>query len=147
MGSLLRTGATRSLLRNLNTTTSQPRTQLHTLSRSSRPQVLTPKTLALTRWQSAGSSGGREPVDTINTKREEKLMDRKLKPTPDSVSTSSTTLPVTGIENPRSGHAAEEEQDPKMMAGISSDLVCLHIYARIADAWVVSVGQEKGLAR
>ena len=140
MASLLRTGATRSLLRTLNTTTSQPRTQLHTLSRSSRPQALTPKTLALMRWQSSGSSGAREPVDSINMKREEKLMDRKLKPTPDSVSTSSTVLPMAGIENPRSGHASEEEQDPKMMAGISSDLVCLYLNPRTGRARARSVG-------
>lgn len=120
MASLLRTGASRSLLRSLahpRPATTTFHTQLHTLSR--RPQIAAPKTLALTRWQSS-----REPIDEINTKREEKLMDRTLRPTPESVSTSSTTLPAVGIENPRSG-ASESDHDPKMMSGINADLVGL----------------------
>ena len=124
MASLLRSGASRSLVRSLNTASFQPRTttstfrtQLHTLQH--RPQLAAaPKTLALVRWQS-----GRDPVDAVNTKREERLMDKKLKPTPDSVSTSSTILPTVGTENPRSGAVSEADQDPKMMAGINADLV------------------------
>lgn len=120
MASLLRTGATRSLLRTLNTTSNQTttfRTRLHTLSR--RPHIFTPKTLALTRWQ---SGRGRAQVDQVDKEREERLRSKTLRPTPDSVSTSSTILPSMGIENPRSG-APEEDPEPKMMSGIASDLV------------------------
>lgn len=124
MAFLLRTGASRTLLRTLaqprsTTTTTTFHTQLHTLTR--RPQLAAPKTLALTRWQSS-----REPIDTINPKREEKLSSQTLKPTPESVSSTSTTLPALGAENPRSGSPeGEDEHDPKMMAGIHSDLVRL----------------------
>lgn len=121
MTSLLRTGASRTFLRTLAQpraakTTTSFQTQLHTLSR--RPQIAAPKSLALTRWQSS-----RQPIDSVNEKREEKLSERILKATPDSVSSSSTILPTVGTENPRSG-ASEGEQDTKMMAGINSDLVC-----------------------
>lgn len=121
MASLLRTGASRTLLRSLaqprtSTTTTTFHAQLHTLSR--RPQILAPKTLALARWQSS-----REPVDDVNTKREARIMEKKLKPTPETVSTASTVLPALGTDNPRSGAGSEGESDPKMMSGINSDLV------------------------
>lgn len=126
MASLLRTGASRALVRSLTsaqpktTTAAAFRTQLHTLSR--RPQIAAPKTLALTRWQS-----GREPVDSINKEREERLTHKTLKAVPDQVSASSTVLPTVGAENPRSG-VTEAEQEVRMMSGINSDLVGL-------DAW------------
>lgn len=121
MASLLRTGASRTLLRTLaqpRSATTTFQTQLHTLAR--RPQIAAPKTLALTRWQSS-----REPIDNVNPKREQKIMDKTLRPTPESVSSSSTVY--MGSENPRSGVGeGEGEQDAKMMSGINADLVRLH---------------------
>ena len=133
---MLRSGASRSILRSLNTAsnpiskvTSAPirrqfRSQLCSVSR--RPQVvplvkpLAPKTLALVRWQSKDE---RPTVDQVDTKREEKIQQKKIEPTPELVSTTSTTIAPTG----NSGRAAQEDE-PKMMAGINADLVS-HCYS------------------
>ena len=122
MAAALRTGAPRNLFRSLNASsrpTQHFRSQLCTLSR--RPQLsaaTTPKTLALVRWASE-----RKPIDNIDHKHEDALHDKTLRPTPDSVSSSSTTSAIFE-ENPRSGHSADA--DPKMMAGVNSDLVLLY---------------------
>lgn len=130
---MLRSGASRSILRSLNTAsppafkiTSSPlrqqlRSQLCTISR--RPQIaaiakpLAPRALVGIR---GASSGGREPVDKIDQKREEEIQKRKLRATPETVSQESTVMPMTGTPG---DDAQVQEDDPQMMAGIKSDLV------------------------
>ena len=130
---MLRSGASRSILRSLNTAsnptfkvTSSPirqqlRSQLCTVSR--RPQLaavakpLAPKTLALTRW----ASGDERPtVHSIDKGREEKIQEKKIQPTPETVSTTSSQVPTSGAA-PVGAESAEPE--PQMMAGIKADLV------------------------
>ena len=65
-------------------------------------------------------SGARGPVDQIDHKREEEIQKKKLPTTPESVSADSTIMPMTGTP----GDEQLPEDDPQMMAGIKSDLVC-----------------------
>lgn len=124
---MFRSGASRSILRSFNTTSTfratgrqQLRSQLCTVSR--RPQLvaaavkpLGSTTLALARWQSRDE---RPTVDNIDYKREERIQGKHIKPTPETVSTSSTMTAAADMNAP-----AGEEAEPQMMAGIKSDLV------------------------
>lgn len=129
---MLRTGASRTILRSINTTstsalkaTSSPlrqqlRSQLCTISR--RPHAATiakplaPKTLNLVR---VASSRSREPVDQIDHKREEEIQKKKLQATPESVSTDSTIMPMTGTP----GDENKTEDEGHVASGIKHDFV------------------------
>lgn len=67
----------------------------------------------MARWQS-----DRPPIDKIDTKREEKIAAKEIKPTPETVSSSSSTITDMSI-----GGGNSEEAEPAMMAGIYGDLV------------------------
>lgn len=125
---MFRSGASRSLLRSLHNTTQpslraaarpQLRSQLCTISR--RPQTLAavkplvPKSVVLARWQSRDE---RPVVDKINRAREEEISHKSLRPTPETVSSTSTMTAATDT-------APAHEDEPQMMAGIKSDLVNL----------------------
>lgn len=131
---MLRSGASRSVLRSLNIGThpalkssssplrQQLRSQLCTISY--RPQAaafakpLVPSGLV---WARGATTATRQPVDTIDMKREEEYQKRKLAASPETVSEDSTVMPMTGGVPGDDGAA---EQDPEMMSGIKSDLVC-----------------------
>lgn len=141
MAGMLRSTATRSLLRSLasNPATLSPtsaapirqqlRSQLCTLSSATRPQALkpfTPKTLALVRWQSADRKAG---MDEINKAQEAELQKQKLEAHPELVSSTSSTHPINseiGTE------AASREDQTEMMSGVKADLVC-RAYTRRFD--------------
>lgn len=125
---MLRSGASRSILRSLNIAsnpafkvTSSPvrqqlRSQLCTVSR--RPQLvasvkpLAPQTL---RWQ---SQGDRKPIDNVDPKREEKIAKGTLEPHPELVSTSSSVTPAIGMSRGEDASAGEH-----VGGGVMSDLV------------------------
>lgn len=131
---MLRSGASRSVLRSLNAATQpalktqssplrqQLRSQLCTISY--RPQAapaakaLVPKGLV---WVRGATTSTREPVDKINMEQEEAIQKRKLPTSPETVSQDSTIMPMTGGVP---GDDGAHEQDPEMMSGIKSDLVC-----------------------
>ena len=140
---MFRSGASRSILRSLNTspivTTAlgrqQLRSQLCTVAR--RPVAaatlnpLASKTLGLARWQSRDE---RPTVNKIDTKREDEIRHKELKPTPETVSASSTfsetsmSVGATTVDS--------EEAEPQMMKGIYGDLVCYaEMLARISDSY------------
>ena len=77
---------------------------------------LGPKTLAAVRWQSGDD---RPTVHKVDKKREEKIMEKKIEPTPETVSSTSTTIPATGAP----GDEGSQDNEPQMMSGIMSDLV------------------------
>lgn len=129
---MFRSGASRSILRSLNTSSTAPasrvtsspvrqqlRSQLCTTALRQQSvtalKPLGPKTLALVRWQ---SSDGRKPVDKIDTAREERIQHKKLKPDPEHVSATSSVIPPVGTTSVDS-----EESEPQMMRGILADLV------------------------
>lgn len=125
---MLRTGASRSIFRSLNTTSrisappgrQQLRSQLCTASH--RPQLqtfakpLVPRTQIVARW----ASGKRDTELKIDHKREDEIAHKKLKATPESVSIDSTT--AQGAD--AASTAAAKDEDPQMMFAIYSDLVC-----------------------
>ncbi|KAI7156164.1 hypothetical protein KC349_g6452 [Hortaea werneckii] len=125
---MLRSAATRSLLRSLNTrqpVQQQFRSQLSTLSASSaRPTTalrpFAPKTVSLVRWQATGRSGDRQMVDEIDKANETELQKEKLQARPDIVSTESSTrtLGEVGVQD----GSQKEHDDHEMMGGIKSDL-------------------------
>ncbi|KAK3724814.1 hypothetical protein LTR37_000862 [Vermiconidia calcicola] len=118
---MFRSGASRSLLRTINAatfkTTSSPgrqqiRSQLCTSSYRPLAKPSAPKTLSLVRWQST--------VDKIDTKREEKIQGKTLKPTPETVSSTSTISPAIGTPDQQPDPGSDPE--PQMMSGIYGDL-------------------------
>ncbi|EME45509.1 hypothetical protein DOTSEDRAFT_71275 [Dothistroma septosporum NZE10] len=120
---MFRNGATRSLLRSLNTQatlrTSSPafrpqlKSQLCTAAK--RPQnfaMKKPLALQLMRAKYATA-----PMDTIDKKVEEKIGAKKLPSDPETVSLTSSTHPVNseiGVQ--------EAEKDTDMMAGVKADM-------------------------
>lgn len=125
---MLRSGASRGILRSLNTASKpqfqvtsslvsqQSRSQLCTISR--RPQLasaakpLALQTLAASkRWQTKG------PMDTIDKKHEQEVGQQTIPVTPGSVSATSSMVAAT--DPPSRG----DEKDPEMLAGIKADLV------------------------
>ena len=128
---MLRTGASRSILRSLNTTSTptfkastapirqQLRSQLCTASR--RPQIqafakpLVPKTKIVARW----ASGDRPTVGKIDHEREERIQQKKIEAHPESVSMDSSTVQHADS----AAKAAAHEEEPQMMSAIYSDLV------------------------
>lgn len=122
---MLRTGVSRSAVRALNTfpavsggggvrNVSQFSSKLCTMSKSRPLAVTKPLNMALARHQSRGA------VDNIDPKAEQELAAKKLEPTPETVSTTSSTHPVFG----EVGLKESGERDADMMAGIKADLVC-----------------------
>lgn len=122
---MLRSGAPRSILRAVNAVSrpafnaalspsrQQVRSQLCTLSRrplnASLARPLAPRAQV---WVRGASS-----IDKVDKKQEEAIQQKKIPATPETVSTTSTTIPVSGSGAP------QEEQEPQMMAGIYHDLV------------------------
>ena len=133
---MLRTGATRSVLRSLNASqpvhpsfqisvqTRQIRSQLCTLS-SRRPQTIAnaipkPTTTSILRRQVSHSRPLLQlsKYDKPDTEHERKVAEQKLKATPDTVSTTSSIHPVmgeVGVHDP--------EDKPEVSGGIKADLV------------------------
>ena len=137
---MLRSGASRSLLRSLTTAgsagakvTSSPihqqlRSQLCTLSSRtsalSTIKPLAPRTLAQIRF---ASTSDRKPVDHVDAQHETELGKEKLEAHPELVSSTSSAHAINselGAADPR------EEDDTDMMAGIRGDLVCYGLYGR-----------------
>jgi len=139
---MLRTGAPRSLLRTtFLTKTPSPaiapaktapslafRSQLATLTPARRPHLqvtsITRPSALQAQWHlrgaSSSSSKPRQPIDTVDTQHEQEIAAQKLEAHPELVSSDSSMISVS---TPASEAAATEEQEPKMMAGIYSDLV------------------------
>ncbi|KAI5207461.1 hypothetical protein E4T39_01996 [Aureobasidium subglaciale] len=93
---------------------SQFSSKLCTLSQTTRPLALgKPMTLALAHYATQQA-----PMDKINKAVESKLGDLKLKPDPDTVSTTSSTHPVFG----EVGMTEDPHKDADMMAGVKNDL-------------------------
>ncbi|KAK5113835.1 hypothetical protein LTR62_003219 [Meristemomyces frigidus] len=121
----LRSAASRSL-RTLNVTPSVTRSaalkqsQLCTFTR--RPQAVR-QVLALTRW---ASTIDRPHVDSIDVKAEEEAHNRRIRPTPELVSTQSTTRVYNNEVGERSGKpttkVVKEDEDTEMLAGVKGDL-------------------------
>jgi hypothetical protein len=128
---MFRSGASRSILRSLNTSTTntlratnspirqQARSQLCTVARRPLPSTalkpLAPKTLALARWQSRDE---RPTVDKIDTTREKEIGEKHtIRPTPERVSASSTTSADVAMT------PGGDDPEPKMMAGVYGDIV------------------------
>lgn len=65
------------------------------------------------------ATDNRGPMDTIDTKREAKIGEKKLQADPSTVSTTSSIHPVMG--EARSEESGEKETD--MMAGVKHDMV------------------------
>ena len=63
----------------------------------------------------------------MDTKREERIQEKHLKPDPEHVSSDSTVIPALGTQ----GQPEQQEADPDMMGGIRSDLVGLAHEIRI----------------
>ena len=122
---MLRSGVSRSAFRALSSasstassrtsfTASQFSSKLCTLSRE-RPMALAkPLTMALARHQSQGP-----PYDRVDASAEKKLAEKRLKGSPETVSSTSSTHALfaeVGVEE-------KQEKDTDMMAGVKSDLV------------------------
>lgn len=125
---MFRPTASRSLFRSLNAASHQSiraqipaarpqlRSQLCTLSK--RPQSLAmtnPTALQMIRQ----ATDNRGPMDTIDTKRESRIGEKKLQADPSTVSTTSSTHPIMG--EARSEESGERDAD--MMAGVKHDMV------------------------
>jgi len=124
---MLRTNASRSILRSLNTTSASHVTgqqfrqqftaQLCTAAR--RPQTLAlanAKPLALARFQSSDSKAG--GILNVDLKHEAQKAKEKLAASPEAVSTTSSTHPIMGEVGTK-----DEEDHTDMMAGIRGDMV------------------------
>lgn len=121
---MLRTNASRSILRSLNTSQvasqqfrQQFTAQLWTAAR--RPQTLAmtaAKPMALARLQSSDSKAG--GIANVDLKHEAQKAKEKLTASPETVSTSSSTHPIMGEVGTK-----DEEDHTDMMAGIRGDMV------------------------
>ena len=126
---MLRSVATRSLLRSIATTPApirqQFRSQLCTLSARSHVQTFTPKTLALTRWASTSrGSQERNVIGDIDPQAESEIAKEKLHAHPELVSATSSThglMSEVGAGSGERGHP--EEADTDMLVGVKNDLV------------------------
>lgn len=126
---MLRSAATRSLLRSIATTPApirqQFRSQLCTLSARSHVQNFTPKTLALARWASTSrGSQERKVVGEIDPHAESEAAKETLHAHPELVSATSSThglMSEVGAGAGERGH--NEEPDTDMLVGVKADLV------------------------
>ncbi|KAH0293176.1 hypothetical protein M436DRAFT_81254 [Aureobasidium namibiae CBS 147.97] len=116
---MFRAGAARQLRALSGLGASVPRSsqfssKLCTLSQATRPLAIgKPVTLALARYASQQA-----PMDKINKEVESKLGSEKLKPDPDTVSSTSSTHPVFG----EVGMPEDQHKDADMMAGVKNDM-------------------------
>jgi hypothetical protein len=87
---------------------------------------LVPKTQIVARW---ASGSDRPPASQIDKKREEEIGQKKLQPTPETISVDSSTVASADA----AAKAAAHDEEPEMMAAITSDLVCLQSHGRSSD--------------
>jgi hypothetical protein len=59
-------------------------------------------------------------VNKIDRTREEKIQQKKLQATPETISTDSSTVQAADVAAKEAAH----EEEPQMMSAITSDLVC-----------------------
>jgi hypothetical protein len=78
---------------------------------------LVSKTQIVARW---ASGSDRPPVSQIDKKREAEIGQKRLQPTPETISVDSSTVASADA----AAKAAEVEAEPQMMSAITSDIVC-----------------------
>ncbi|KAI9814572.1 MAG: hypothetical protein M1827_003127 [Pycnora praestabilis] len=128
---MLRTGATRSLIRSLTTSTrsttratynaacfkAQLTSTVRSLSSRRSPSfALSPHKPITTALQRYATTGPGTPYDHIDAKREDRIGHKTINPDPDSVSVDSSTISVF------EGKEGEEQKESPMLAGVYQDL-------------------------